>query len=74
MTTNRDIKPIGRNHRQTIFCFDSLAGKETFSEEILNDWYRMCKPKGPGPLGLCRMLCAALEEIAELKGISLPKK
>lgn len=68
--------PVGRNHRKDLF--ENLLDQEgknvqTFPEEMIKDWYRKCNPKGSGPLGLCKMLCAALEEITELKGYQLPK-
>ena len=34
----------------------------------LEDWYNNFYPRGSGPLGVMRLLCAALEEIAELRG------
>lgn len=49
-----------------------------FDEETLQDWYIRMRPVGSGPLGMMRIVCALIEEVAELKGIELkpyqPKK
>jgi len=42
-----------------------------FDEAILRQWYDICQPSGSGPLGEMRLICALIEEIAELKGIDL---
>lgn len=34
----------------------------------LEDWYNKFYPQGSGPLGVMRLLCAALEELAEHRG------
>lgn len=41
------------------------------SNESLKDWYEKCQPTGSGPTGIMRMLCALIEEIAEIKGFEL---
>lgn len=51
--------------------YDLPNGK--FDEAILVDWYHKCQPGGSGPLSMMRMVCALIEEIAELKGVSLSK-
>ena len=46
----------------------------TFDEDLIKDWYSKYRPEGSGPSVLMKSLCAALEEIADLKGISLNGK
>jgi hypothetical protein len=69
----RDQKPVpkkplgnGRKHTQ---AYDLPNG--IFDEETLKDWYESFKPVGSGPLGVMRMACALIEELASLKGIEL---
>jgi len=50
--------------------FDGLPNGR-FNEEILSDWYEKLQPRGSGPLAEMRMICALIEEVAELKGINL---
>lgn len=38
------------------------------TQEELEDWYMMYWPAGSGPIQQCRVICAALEEIAQLRG------
>lgn len=38
------------------------------TQEILESWYISYWPAGSGPLAMMRLVCAALEEIAELRG------
>lgn len=45
-----------------------------FDEDLIKDWYSKYRPGGSGPSVLMKSLCAALEEIADLKGISLNGK
>ena len=47
-------------------------GPDGLTDEILIDWYEKCQPVGSGPLGIARMLCAVIEELAAQRGIELP--
>lgn len=62
---NKKDSPIKRH-------IDKLPNAELDSATI-RDWYEKCQPVGSGSTGISRMLCIALEALAEQKGISLPK-
>jgi len=62
------VKNINTRHKQTIFPESDGYIKTS----ALIDWYTKCQPVGSGPTGIMRMLCAAIEEIADMRGIELP--
>lgn len=47
---------------------------ETIDNETLIEWYQSFQPAGSGPLGLMKIICALIEELAEERGIELPEK
>lgn len=60
-------KLVPKNHREYYGFTEGLR------DDVLIDWYEKCQPVGSGPLGMMRMLCAAIEEIAEQRGLQLPE-
>ena len=42
------------------------------SDDMLIEWYKCCQPVGSGPINMCRMLCACIEDLAAERGIELP--
>lgn len=59
-------KPTTKSHSEYYFE-DSVV-----SDEILIDWYEKCQPVGSGPIVMCRMLCAMIEQVANQRGLELP--
>ena len=58
-------KPTLKNHSE----FYDVTGKIT--DDVLQDWYEKCQPEGSGPLGIMRMLCATIEQVAKERGFEL---
>lgn len=61
-------KPTTKNHSEVYFSDTNGV----VSDEVLIDWYERCQPVGSGPIGMCRMLCAMIEQIAMQRGLELP--
>lgn len=62
------MKSIGRNHRRDVLEYKEL------SDEYLIGWYKSYNPDGNSPSSVMMVLCALIEEIAETRGIELPKR
>lgn len=51
---------------------EALGLGPTTSDETLLKWYESFQPTGSGPLGHMKIICALIEELAEIYALELP--